>query len=132
MNYDLLKGCLCWFWDRDEAKKKVGILVEYFGPENPYPFYEMEGGVFKNCEPVDTKDVVFYRESPMKKVYLTAKEKAQKEILEKIDEFLNEELKQYKNELPNPNIAMEKDNIHAVCAESKEVQEAIRKYMELL
>jgi hypothetical protein len=132
MNYDLLKGCLCWFWDRNEAKPRIGILVDYFGPENPYPFYEMDGGVYAHCKPASYKDITFYNENPMKQTYLSAKEKAKEGILGAIDTFLAEEKESYKNESPNANIAMEKDNIHRVCGESDEVCEAIRKYMELI
>ena len=132
LNYDLIKGCLCWFWDKNEAKKRIGILVDYFGPESPYPFYEMDGGVYSHCEPVKYKDVLFYNENPMKEVYLTAKEKAEKGIIEAIDNFLDEEKKIYKDRLPNENMAMEQDNIHHACGESDEVCEAIRKYMELI
>lgn len=132
MNYDLLKGHLCWFWDKSEARKRIGILVEYFGEGNPYPFYEMDGGVFAHCEPVKYKDVLFYEENPMKETYLTAKEKAEKGIINAIDNFLEEEKKAYKESLPNPNMAMEQDNIHHACGESDAVCEAIRKYMELI
>ena len=133
MNYRLLKGCLCWFWNRDEKNKTVGIFVDsYICQDSTTFFYELGGGVYLNCEPAEYKDIMFYNENPMKQGYLTAKEKAERGILEAVDMFLQEEKQQYIDESPNYEIAMENDNIHKVCGESEEVCEAIRKYMELL
>lgn len=132
INYDLLKGCLCWFWDRNEAKPRIGILVDYFGPESPYPFYEMDGGLYAHCKPAEYKEIKFYHENPMKSVYLGAKEKAQKKIIDTIDGYLTEESQNYIDYQPNTAVAMENDKIHVACAESEEVQNAIKEYMEIL
>ena len=130
MNYDLLKGCLVWFWNK-ETDRKLGVLAEY-DPESPYPYYEMNGGCYRNCEPAEYKEVKFYNENPMKSVYLSAKEKAEQGIINAVDSYLQDAKQQYEDFLPNTNIAMENDYIHNACGESDEVCEAIRKYMELI
>ena len=131
--YSTLKGCLCWFWNTNEAEKKIGILADiYQDEETPVTFYELNGGVFKNCEPAKYKDVMFANENPMKSVYLSAKEQAEQGIIDAVESYLEDAKQQYEDFKPNYTIAMENDYIHKACGESDEVCEAIRKYMELI
>lgn len=133
MDYNLLKGCLCWFWNTNGNEKKIGILADYYEDgEVPYSFYELNGGLFRYCEPAEYKDVKFFNENPMKSVYLSTKQKAEQGIIDAVDSYLQDAKQQYEDFLPNTNIAMENDYIHKACGESDEVCEAIRKYMELI
>ena len=100
MNYRLLKGCLCWFWN-NESSKKIGIFVDYFQDEDcpeMTTFYELNGGCYKYCEPAKYKDIMFYEDNPMKQVYLSAKEKAEQGILDAVEEYFKEALDYYKDE----------------------------------
>lgn len=133
MNYNLLKGCLCWFWNTNEAEKKIGILADiYEDEETPITFYELNGGLFKYCEPAKYEDVVFYNENPMKSVYKKAKEKAARDIICAIDGYLNEVMDDYIGEMPNVIEGMRSNKEHVACAESEDVIKAIERYMELM
>lgn len=133
MNYNLLKGCLCWFWNTNGNEKKIGILADYYEDgESPFSFYELNGGIFRYCEPAEYKDVMFYNENPMKSVYLGAKKKAEENIICAIDGYLNEVMDDYIDEMPNVIEGMRSNKEHVACAESEEVVKAIERYMELM
>ena len=91
-------GCLCWFWDKNEAKKKIGILVDYFGEDNPYPFYELDGGVYSHCEPVEDYEISLYADKDCTTAGLRRKERA---LVEAIEESISDNLEYYKEEYNN-------------------------------
>jgi hypothetical protein len=125
-----LIGTLCWFWHNNEVNKKIGILADIYVDEE-FPeqttFYELNGGSYTHCEPVKEEHITFYADRDC-----TTKgyRKAQRELVETVEEYLNDAKEQYIDEIPNYEIAMEQDNVHCACGESDEVVEAIRKLME--
>jgi len=129
MKNEKLRGCLCWFWNYNPKEKRVGILADiYDDGESPTIYYELNGGSFYNCEPASRDDFSFYNNNPLQ----TAKEKAAEKIIETIDVYFNEIKEEYKNDLPNYVVGMIKNHECQACLESFEVQNAVKKYMELM
>ena len=135
MDKNLLKGCLVWLWNNNETDKQIGILADVY-EDKEYPeqntYYALNGFGYKNCEPVEYKDVMFYNENPMKQVYLTAKEKAAQGIVDAVDEYFKDVKGDYEDELPNYVEGMRANKDHFACGESDGVVKAIEKYMELV
>lgn len=129
MNYDLLKGKLCWFWNK-ENDLHIDIFCDYY-QDKEFPeqntFYSLNGS-YKYCKPAKVQDVMFYQAD----TYLSAKEKAEQGIIDAIDEYFKDVLPDYKDDLPNYVEGMRKNKEHIACGESDGVVKAIEKYMELL
>ena len=125
-----LIGTICWFWYDNEVNKKIGILADIYIDEE-YPeqttFYELNGGGYPRCEPVKDYEVAFYADRDCSTAGLR---RAEKNVIETIEQYINEAKEQYIDEVPYYEIAMEQDKVHCACGEDEEVVEAIRKLME--
>lgn len=57
-------GKLCWFWDYDDTKKGLGVLLE-IEDEQQYPYkttVSLVGGTFyKHCSPVKREEIEFVK-----------------------------------------------------------------------
>lgn len=62
--YIINHKCLCWFWERDDAKQ-IRYLTAY-RPEENYPFVGYLNGYgycsYSHCRPVSRDEVTFYED----------------------------------------------------------------------
>lgn len=129
-----LVGCICWFWNSKEEKAKIGILADYYEDEE-YPeqntFYELNGGSYKYCVPVEDYEVTFYAD---KDCSTAGKRKCRNAVADAIEEELEEQLAYYADEYENHSTinyvqAALSDNVHCAVLESDRVVDAVKKML---
>ena len=125
-----IKGTLCWFWNNNEVNKKIGILADiYVDEECPEQttFYELNGGLFKHCEPADEKDITFYAD---KDCSTRGLRKAKKALIEAIEENLQEQMNYYEensDDYINYVEAALDDKVHVSCFQDEKILKLARK-----
>lgn len=129
-----LVGCLCWFWDKREEKAKIGILADYYEDEE-YPeqnsFYELEGGCYKHCAPVEDYEVTFYAD---KDCSTAGKRRRRNAVIDAIEDALEEEMTmyaeryEYRTDVNYVEAALS-DDVHLAVLENDRVVDAVKKML---
>lgn len=61
INYEDMIGCVGWFWDNQNDKKALSVLLEY-RPLTGFPFITQNGSDFANFTPVKKSELKFWGE----------------------------------------------------------------------
>lgn len=132
MDEQVYIGCLGWFWNRNESRKTIGILANYFKDEE-YPeqnsYYSLDGFSYDNFEPAKEKDVVFYEDKALES---SARRKAKRELANAIEYFLMKNIEYYERSYPEGGEYLDEaieDKLHYQCLEDDTV---VEKTLELL
>ena len=112
------------------TKKKIGILADMY-IDDEYPeqnsFYELNGGVYSNCEPANEEDIPFYAD---KNSSTRGQRKAKKDLINAIEEYLEDKMEYYEensDEYINYVEASLDDEVHVSCFQDEKILELARK-----
>jgi hypothetical protein len=61
VNYKDMIGCVGWFWDNQNDKKTLSVLLEYKSLTG-FPFITQDGSDFANFTPAKKSELKFYGE----------------------------------------------------------------------
>ena len=127
-----LVGCLCWFYNSREEKAKIGILADYFEDEE-YPeqnaFYELNGGVYKFCVPVEDYEIKLYADKDCK---TSGKRKAVREFAEAVAANMEEQVRYYEDKYEGYGSYLEAaldDKVHITTLEDDEIVEKAKQIL---
>lgn len=127
-----LVGCLCWFWNSREEKAKIGILADYYEDEE-YPeqntFYELNGGSYKFCCPVEDYEVKLYADKDCK---TASKRKAVREFAEAVEANMEEQISYYEDKYEGYGSYLEAaldDKVHITTLEDDEIVEKAKQIL---
>lgn len=128
-----LIGCLCWFYNRNEATPAIGILADIYNDEE-YPeqktYYALNGGVYSRCEPVKEGEFTLYAD---RDCTTARRREAKKDLINTIEDFLEEHISYYEEKYEGRagdylEAALD-DKLHHTCLEDEKVIEKTKQLM---